>query len=187
MIKKNNGEIWKQLQFKGWKQLRKKYAISSHGRAASYYEEILTDGKLLEGSLTSGYKTLNLHIDDNNGTIYFHREVAKLFNKKNSPGDRFVIHLNHNKTDNNAKNLKWASQKDVSRHQQKSPEKIAYKKVQHTRTRGLKLTVPQVKAIKAFIDNPRRKLTYRQIAHKYNVSEMTIYRIKSGENWGNVK
>ena len=62
MIKKNNGEIWKQLQFKGWKQLRKKYAISSHGRAASYYKDILTDGKLLEGSLTSGYKTLNLHI-----------------------------------------------------------------------------------------------------------------------------
>ena len=58
MIKKNAGEIWKQLQFKGWKQLRKKYAISSHGRAASYYEDILTDGKLLEGSLTSGYKTL---------------------------------------------------------------------------------------------------------------------------------
>ena len=72
-------------------------------------------------------------------------------------------------------------------HQQKSPEKIAYKKVQHTRTRGLKLTLSQVKAIKAFIDNPRRKLTYRQIANKYYVSEMTIYRIKSGENWSNVK
>src|SRR5664279_6569169 len=106
MIKKISGEQWKQLQFKGWKLLRKKYAISSHGRAASYYEDVLTDGKLLEGSLTSGYKTLNLHIDDNNGTIYFHREVAKLFNTKNSPGDRFVIHLNHNKTDNNTKKLK---------------------------------------------------------------------------------
>ena len=187
MIKKNNHEIWKQLQFKGWKQLRKKYAISSMGRAASYYEDILKDGKLLEGSLTSGYKTLNLHIDKNNGTIYFHREVARLFNKKNSPGDRFVIHLNHNKTDNNAKNLQWASQKDVSNHQQKSPEKIAYKKVQHARTKGLKLSVAQVKAIKAYIDNPRRKLTYKQIAKKYYVSEMTIYRIKSGENWSNIK
>jgi len=187
MIKKNNGEIWKQLQFKGWKLLRKKYAISSHGRAASYYEDVHADGKLLEGSLTSGYKTLNLHIDDNNGTIYFHREVAKLFIKKNSPRDRFVIHLNHNKTDNNAKNLKWASQKDVSEHQQKSPDKIAYKKVQNSRTRGLKLTLSQVKAIKAFINNPRRRLTYKQIADKYNVSEMTIYRIKSGENWGNAQ
>ncbi len=187
MIKKNNGEIWKQLQFKGWKLLRKKYAISSHGRAASYNEDILTDGKLLEGSITSGYRTLNLHIDNNNGTIYFHREVARLFNKKNTQGDRFVIHLNHNKTDNNIKNLKWVSQNDVSKHQQKSPDKLAYKKVQHTRTHGLKLTSSQVKSIKAFIDNPRRKLTYKQIANKYNVSEMTIYRIKSGENWSNVK
>ena len=31
MIKKNSGETWKQLQFKGWKQLRKKYAVSSQG------------------------------------------------------------------------------------------------------------------------------------------------------------
>ncbi len=186
MIKKNNGEIWKQLQFKGWKQLRKKYAVSSHGRVASYKEDIVADGKLLEGSLTSGYKTLNLHINGTNGTIYFHREVAKLFNKKNSPKEKFVIHLNHSKTDNNYKNLKWSTQKDVSVHQQKSPDKIAYKKVQNSRTRGLKLDAKQVKAIKTLIENPRRKLTYKQIAGKYNVSEMTIYRIKSGENWSNI-
>ncbi|HEV8084872.1 MAG TPA: HNH endonuclease [Chitinophagaceae bacterium] len=186
MIKKNNGEIWKQLQFKGWKQLRKKYAVSSHGRVASYKEDIVADGKLLEGSLTSGYKTLNLHINGTNGTIYFHREVAKLFNKKNSPKEKFVIHLNHSKTDNNYKNLKWSTQKDVSVHQQKSPDKIAYKKVQNSRTRGLKLDAKQVKTIKTLIENPRRKLTYKQIAGKYNVSEMTIYRIKSGENWSNI-
>ena len=52
MIKKIAGEEWKQLQFKGWKLLRKKYAISSHGRAASYYEDVNEDGKLLGGSLT---------------------------------------------------------------------------------------------------------------------------------------
>lgn len=187
MIKKINGEIWKQLQFKNWKLLRKKYAISSHGRAASYYEDIYEDGKILEGSITSGYKTLNLHINGSNGTIYFHREIAKLFNKKNSPREKFVIHLNHNKKDNNAKNLKWATQSDVSAHQQKSPDKIAYKKVQNSRSKGLKLNASQVKAIKATIGNPRRKLTYKQLADKYNVSEMTIYRIRSGENWGNVK
>ncbi len=186
MIKKNNGEIWKQLQFKGWKLLRKKYAVSSHGRIASYKEDVLSDGKLLAGSLTSGYKTLNLHINGTNGTIYFHREVAKLFNKKNSPKEKFVIHLNHVKTDNNYKNLKWSTQKDVSIHQQKSPEKIAYKKIQNSRTQGLKLNAKQVKAIKTMIENPRRKLTYKQIAAKYDVSEMTIYRIKSGENWSNV-
>ena len=117
----------------------------------------------------------------------FHREVAKLFNAKKSPKEKFVIHLNHVKTDNSYKNLKWATQEEVSTHQQKSPEKIAYKKIQNSRTKGLKLDAKQVKVIKAMIDNPRRKLTYKQIAAKYKVSEMTIYRIKSGENWSNVK
>ncbi|MEP6583103.1 MAG: HNH endonuclease [Ginsengibacter sp.] len=186
MIKKNNGEIWKQLQFKGWKQLRKKYGVSSHGRVASYKDDVLADGKLLEGSLTSGYRTLNLHINGTNGTIYFHREVARLFNKKKSPKEKFVIHLNHVKTDNNFKNLKWSNQKDVSTHQQNSPDKIAYKKIQNSRTKGLKLDAKQVKVIKGLIENPRRKLTYKQIAEKYAVSEMTIYRIKSGENWSNI-
>jgi hypothetical protein len=57
MIKKIPGETWKPLMFPGWKQLRKKYALSSSGRVASYYEDIYTDGKLLNGSVTTGYKT----------------------------------------------------------------------------------------------------------------------------------
>lgn len=186
MIKKINGEIWKPIRFNGWKIMRNNYAISSHGRAASYKEDILADGKLLAGSLTAGYKTLNLHIEGKSGTLYFHREVAKLFNKKNSPKEKFVIHLNHNKTDNHTKNLKWASQNEVIEHQQKSPVKLAYKKVQRARTKGLKLNAYQVKAIKVILDNPRRRLTHKQIAEKYKVSPMTIYRIKSGESWGKV-
>ncbi len=186
MIKKNRGEIWKTLRFSGWKLMRNNYAISSHGRAASYKEDIFADGKVLEGSLTSGYKTLNLHIEGNNGTIYFHREVAKLFNKKNSAKEKFVIHLNYNKTDNHTNNLKWATQKDAIAHQQKSPYKLAYKKVQTARTKGLKLNSKQVKLIKTILDNPRRRLTHQQIADKYKVTPMTIYRIKSGESWGSV-
>ncbi len=187
MIKKIPGEVWKQMQFTGYKQLRKKYAVSSTGRAASYNEGVATDGKLLNGSLTSGYRTLNLHVENGNGTIYIHREVAKLFCKKKSPKYKFVIHLNHKKADNNAKNLKWATMDEVSEHQQDSPQKIAYKKRQANRTVGLKLTATQVKAIKDTIKNPRRKLTYKQMAAKYGVSEMTLYRIKSGENWSRIK
>ncbi len=187
MIKKNAGEVWKQILFTGHKQLRKKYAVSSHGLTASYYTDILKDGKLLNGSVTSGYKTLNLHVENGNGTIYIHREVAKLFCKKTSPKNKFVIHINHKKQDNHYKNLKWASQETVSAHQQDSPEKIAYKKRQANRTVGLKLNAKQVKTIKDIINNPKRKLTYKQLAEKYDVSEMTLYRIKSGENWGRIK
>jgi NUMOD4 motif len=186
MIKKIPGEVWKQLQFSGYKNLRKKYAVSTTGRAASYTEDVNADGKLLNGSLTSGYKTLNLHVQDGNGTIYLHREIAKLFCKKASPKQKYVIHLNHKKTDNGYKNLKWATMEEVSSHQQNSPEKIAYKERQANRTVGLKLTATQVKAIKEAIKNPKRKLTYKQMAAKYGVSEMTLYRIKSGENWGRI-
>ena len=187
MIKKIPGEVWKQMQFTGYKQLRKKYAVSNQGRAASYAESVDKDGKLLNGSLTSGYRTLNLHVEDGNGTIYIHREVAKLFCKKKSPKYKYVIHVNHKKTDNAAKNLKWATLEEVSEHQQDSPQKIAYKKRQANRTEGLKLSAAQVKTIKDSIKNPKRKLTYKQMAEKYGVSEMTLYRIKSGENWGRIK
>jgi predicted DNA binding protein len=186
MIKKIPGEVWKQMQFSGYKQLRKKYAVSNLGRAASYSTSIDEDGKLLNGSLTSGYRTLNLHVEDGNGTIYIHREVAKLFCKKKSPKYKFVIHINHKKTDNTAKNLLWATLEEVSEHQQKSPMKIAYKKRQANRTNGLKLTSTQVKSIKDAINKPKRKLTYKQMAEKYGVSEMTLYRIRSGENWGRI-
>jgi len=187
MIKKNPGETWKPIQFAGYKSLRKKYAISSFGKAASFSESIEDDGKLLNGSLTSGYRTLNLHINGGNGTIYIHREIARLFCKKASPKHKYVIHINHKKKDNHFKNLKWATLDEVSSHQQSSPEKIAYKKRQANKTVGLKLNATQVKAIKDTIKNPKRKLTYKQLAVKYKVSEMTLYRIKSGENWGKVK
>ena len=187
MIKKINGEIWKPIQFTGHKTLRKKYAVSSLGRAASFSTNVTEDGKLLTGSITSGYRTLNLHVNGGNGTIYIHREVARQFCKKASSKHKYVIHVNHKKKDNGYKNLKWATLDEVSSHQQFSPEKIAYKKRQANQTEGLKLNAVQVKAIKEMIKNPKRKLTYKQIAAKYKVSEMTLYRIKSGENWGRVK
>ena len=65
--------------------MRNKYAISSQGRAASYKEDVLADRKLLNGSLTSGYRSLNLRLNDGSTTLYLHREVAKLFNPKSSP------------------------------------------------------------------------------------------------------
>ena len=187
MIKKIPGEIWKQMQFSGYKKLKKKYAVSNHGRAASYIDSVAKDGNILNGSLTSGYRTLNLHVENGNGTIYFHREIAKLFCKKKSPKSKYVIHLNHKKLDNSSKNLKWATLEEVSDHQQNSPLKIAYKKRQANKTVGLKLNATQVKTIKDILKNPKRKLTYKQLASKYKVSEMTLYRIKSGENWGKVK
>jgi hypothetical protein len=186
MIKKSAGEVWKPLVFPGWKQLRNRYAVSSMGRIASYKQNVLEDGKLLSGSLTTGYRTLNLHRPGNKGTLYIHREMARIFLKKPSPKHKYVIHLNHNKLDNRLKNLRWATLEKMISHQQNSPAKIAYKEKQANKTVGLKLTASQVKKIKNILRNKKRSITIKQIAQKYGVSEMTIYRIKSGENWGRI-
>ena len=187
MIKKLVSEIWKDLEFKGSKDLRNHYAISSAGRIASFKTDIFEDGKILKGSITTGYRTLNLHRPGHKGTLYIHRELAKLFLKRSTSKHRFVIHKNHNKLDNSVKNLKWATLDEMILHQQSSPAKIAYKKKQANRDIGLKLTAIQVKRIKDQLNNKNRRLTIKQMADKYEVSEMTMYRIKSGENWGRVK
>lgn len=187
MIKKLPGELWKPMQFLGSKTLRNRYGLSTHGRIASYREDIMKDGKLLNGSLTTGYRTLNLHRPGNQGTLYIHREIAKLFLKRPSSKHKYVIHKNHNKLDNSVKNLKWATLDEMIEHQQGSPAKIAYKKRQANREVGLKLTAAQVKKIKDSLNNKNRRLTIKQLAEKYDVSEMTMYRIKSGENWARVK
>ena len=112
--------------------------------------------------------------------------MAKIFLKKKLDGAKYVIHLNHNKIDNTIKNLRWATLKKMIDHQQSSPAKIAYKEKQANRTKGLKLTASQVKKIKSILNNRSRNITIKQLARNYGVSEMTIYRIKSGENWGRI-
>jgi hypothetical protein len=186
MIKKLPGEVWKPLVFNGSKELRNRYAVSSAGRIASYKEDITKDGKLLNGSLTTGYRTLNLHRPGHKGTLYIHREMARLFLKRPSSKHKYVIHKNHNKLDNAVKNLSWATLEEMIRHQQKSPAKLAYKKRQANREIGLKLTATQVRRIKELLNNKNRRVTIKKLAEKYEVSEMTMYRIKSGENWGRV-
>ncbi len=186
MIKKIPGENWKPLVFSGWKQLRNRYAVSGFGRIASYKQDVLQDGKLLRGSLTTGYRTLNLHRPNNKGTLYIHREMAKIFLKKPTPNHKYVIHRNHKKLDNNIKNLRWTTLEQMIAHQQDSPAKIAYKEKQANRTEGLKLTATQVKRIKGVLNSKNRNITIKKLAQNYRVSEMTMYRIKSGENWARI-
>ena len=186
MIKKLAGEVWKPLTFSGWRHLRNRYAVSNLGRIASYKQDVLNDGKILSGSLTTGYRTLNLHRPNNKGTLYIHREMAKIFLKKSAASHKYVIHRNHNKLDNNLKNLRWATLEQMISHQQGSPAKIAYKEKQANKTEGLKLTAAQVRKIKSILNSKNRNITIKQLAKNYGVSEMTMYRIKSGENWGRI-
>ena len=66
-----------------------------------------------------------------------------------------------------------------------APAKLAYKEKQRNRLKGLKLNVTKVKSIKRLLAKPGKR-TMKQIAEQFDISEMQLYRIKSGENWSHV-
>jgi hypothetical protein len=191
MIKKTEGEKWRQVVFENCQTMQRKYAISNKGRLASYEKSVEKDGVLLKGSEIGSYKVLRLRVQGAFVAFLFHRMVAASFLKKPKKDETMVIHLNHKKEDNRVENLAWASKFAVAAHNKNSPAVMAYhKKLKDTIPdikKGLKLTLGQVKQIKKSLNSPNRKLTHKQLALKYGVSGMTITRIKRGENWGHVK
>jgi NUMOD4 motif len=191
MISKIADEKWKQVTFSGWETMQRKYAISNMGRLASYQKNVEKDGTVLKGSEIEGYKVLRLRVQGAYMAFLFHRLVAEAFCKKGKAENNFVIHLNHKKQDNKASNIAWANKEAVAAHNKNSPAVKAYRKQLQEKTpelkKGLKLSLTQVKQIKTLLNNPKRKLTHKQIAEKYGVSEMAITRMKRGENWGHVK
>jgi len=187
MIKSVKNEEWKELKMpKG--ALRYRYAISNQGRIASFNTKI-SEGKLLSGTSIGGYPTLNVKPFGENKTFYIHKLVAELFLKKNNAKQKFVIHKNHNKLQNTVKNLKWATKDEMEDHQQSSPLVLKARKDRMNKPiyKGHKLTASTVKLIKKKIFSKSRSESMKAIAKHYRISEMQLYRIKSGENWAHVK
>jgi hypothetical protein len=52
---------------------------------------------------------------------------------------------------------------------------------------GPKLTETKVMRLKKILLDPNRKTRMKILAKQFGVSEMQLYRIKSGENWGHIK
>jgi len=94
----------------------------------------------------------------------------------------YVIHLNYDKKNNKVENLKWATKKEKENHQFTNPEYLNRPK---KRTYS-KLTEAKVRLIKRKIHDPNRRTRMKMIAKQFGISEMQLYRIKSGENWGTV-
>lgn len=190
MIKKTGGEKWRQVVFDNWETMQRKYAVSNMGRIASYTKNAEKDGELLKGSEIEGYKVLRLRVNGVYRALLFHRLVADAFCKKPSAEHTLVIHKNFKKQDNTAENIAWATREMVAEHNKKSPAVKAYRKKMQDAVpdikKGLKLSNADVKHIKKTLQSTNRKLTYKQIAEKFGVSEMAITRIKRGENWGHV-
>jgi len=179
MIRKLRNELWKKVTFDEKIINDKKYKISNQGRLIRYTDEEET---LLKPSYINGYQNLYLKqiLNGKSTSRYVHKLVAEHFLEKKED-DQYVIHLNYNKADNRIDNLKWATKREKEVHQFSNPKH----KDSFRRTYS-KLTVGRVKLIKRKIFDPNRKTRMKMIAKQFGISEMQLYRIKSGENWGSV-
>jgi hypothetical protein len=178
-------EIWKPVtHIKG--KSSKKYAVSSHGRLASYDKNI-EEKFVLKLHLNGGFPMATIHVDGKSKALFVHQALGYSFLKKPSPKYKFVIHLDYNKANNDLSNLKWATKEEQVEHSKKSPYVLAA--TAHKLYRGAtarKLDEKKVIQLKKEIWNPKRKLTLKQIAAKYGIAEMNLYRIKNGELWFHV-
>lgn len=181
----NDKEIWKPVTHIK-ETTNKKYAVSNKARLASYDTKI-DDLFILKQHLNGGFPMVTVHVKDKTKALFAHHAVAYSFLKKPSPKYKFVLHLDYNKANNDPSNLKWATKEEQVEHSKKSPFVLASaaRKVYHGAT-SKKLNEKKVIQLKTEIWNPKRKLTFKQLAAKYGIAEMNLYRIKNGELWFHV-
>ncbi|MDG1804547.1 HNH endonuclease [Flavicella sp.] len=181
MIRKDINEDWKDLQLEEGLYTKKKNRISNQGRVISVEENGKTH--LLKTTPTNGYPMMNAYQKSNGKKSgrYVHKLVAQHFLERKED-EVYVIHLNYDKLDNRVENLKWATKREKELHQFSGPAHINRK----PRLHSAKLTEARVRLIKRKINDPNRKTRMKMIAKQFGVSEMQLYRIKSGENWGHV-
>lgn len=181
-------EKWIEVQFPEAGRPRKQYGISNYGRVMSYRVEFKR-GKILRGGIIGGYPSLKIRVEGKDRTYYVHRMVGEYHVSGYTEEKCHLIHLDHNKENNKASNLKWVTKKESDIHQKSNPKVIEARKKQaaYRPEIGHKLTMQDVIKLKTEIWNPSRTKRLRQLAKDFDISEMQLYRIKSGENWGHVR
>jgi hypothetical protein len=182
----NTKEIWKQITaLKG--KTNKNYGISNFGNMCSY-QKSLQDKHVIAFANNNGFPVTTIRINKRSTALFPHREVANYFLKRPNAKYTFVLHLDHDKSNNNVSNLKWATQAQQSEHNKHNPNVIdAISKRVRTGAMAKKLTDAKVLKLKTELWNPKRKLTLKQLAAKYDIAEMNLYRIKSGLFWYHIQ
>lgn len=180
MIRNYWNEKWKVIEFDDKISDAEKFKISNYGRIINCKEE---KESLVKEHFINGYQTIPLkqQVNGKSTSRYVHKLVAEHFLDKND--GEFVIHLDYDKTNNRIANLKWATKREKEVHQFSNPE---YKKRIRKNPYNAKLTETRVKLLKRKINDPNRRTRLKMIAKQFGISEMQLYRIKIGENWGYV-
>jgi hypothetical protein len=174
-------------------KLKLRYAISNKGRLISFVDDIKF-GRELKGGMTDGYKMFRYKIYNDgkikNKHIFVYKLVAKYFIPQPSDEQTSILHLDRKRDNDDHRNLKWATKDELAEHTRKSPFVIQAKLnlIEHNlNSNGKKLTIIKVILIKKILAKPEQTTRLKMIAKQFGVSEMQIRRIKSGENWSQVK
>jgi NUMOD4 motif/HNH endonuclease len=158
------------------------YEVSNLGRVKSFKNS--KDGTIIKGSVIQGYRSLNLRLSGGKTiNFYIHKLVAIHF--VGLPADelqKFIVHLDFDKQNNRAENLKWATKDEMVEHNRLNPA-VINRKIP-TRTKNYKLTESKVKVIKKMLKNDKNR--YKTIARQFGITHTQLNRIKNGENWKNV-
>lgn len=177
-------EVWKEYRKPNWKE-GQVFKVSNYGRVIGPKD--LESPKLLKSYKVSGYEYfMAKKIGDKNDLVYIHRAVAELF-LDNSEGKKFVIHKDFDKLNNHVANLQWVTRSELTKHNMNNPSVIAGKERKKVQPSFSKLSEAKVKLLKRKINDPNRRTRLRILAKQFGISEMQLYRIKSGENWSHVK
>jgi hypothetical protein len=125
-------------------------------------------------------RTINYH-------SLIHRLVAVYFLLKPKTNQTIVAHLDHEKLNNRATNLRWMTPGENYEHQKSSPHVIKDKQQRQVRQQSnpnrAKLTVTRVMLLKKLLNEGK---PMKQLVKVFKVTETQILRIKRGENWANV-
>lgn len=176
-IDRYKNELWKEIEFDTLLP-HATYEVSSHGRVKSYAVD-KTHGRIMKGSDVNGYLSVMVRLGKKvSQTHYIHRLVASAFLDRPSEEHKYVVHLDYDKKNNSRYNLRWMTEDELNRHNNKNPA------ILRSRTTGYKLTESDVRVIKRLLKSNKTRLS--MIAKRFNITHTQLNRIRSGENWGNV-
>jgi hypothetical protein len=158
-----------------WKQHPefKLYFFCQDGRVASV---IKGKPRLLIGTKCGqyGYRAIPVYANRRGQKIYTHRTICELFNGPPAPGQQ-CRHLDGDKTNNAASNLRWGSAKE------NSDDRQLHGTMGYGEANSMsKLTNEQVAEIRRRVDLGE---TQRSMCKIFNVSPMTISRVVRKETW----
>jgi hypothetical protein len=162
------------------------YMVSNHGRIKSVVKTTGTE-KLIKGSTDNrGFTVVNIRLaGDKRGHFYPHKVIAEHFiPKPKGDGYEYIIHLDRDKKNNNWRNMKWVTQRQLFDDQKERGVGI-YSKEKHQNAKHVKMTETKVALLKKRIKEGKTK--WKVLAKSFGITETQLRRIERGENWGYVK